>query len=1664
MNALNDLLQKFRQTSQTEREKGNYFEKLVKVYLLNEPIYKDLFNGQVWLWEDWRKYWIQQGNSDPGPDAGIDLVAVEAVKENPRIFAIQAKFYAEDAKIRKSDGIDSFFSALGKKPFTHGMLFLTTYQASHHVLEAVQKRDKEVNIVGLNDLEASVIDWLSFVPAVEAVKVKEHKQLRDYQQSAVKDVLDGLASAERGKLIMACGTGKTFTALRLAEQIAGKGGKVLFLVPSLSLMSQTLTEWTQESKLSIHSYAVCSDSEVGKKREDGDDFQMLAHELQIPATTSAKSLATGFKARIADDSANGKMSVVFSTYHSIEVISEAQKKHGLSSFDLIICDEAHRTTGQTHDGDDESAFVKIHNADFIQGTKRLYMTATPRVYGVAASTKAKNESIELYSMDNPKLFGEDLHVLPFSEAVKKEILVDYKVIVLTINEDHISQSLQKLLADPDNNLRVDDAAKIVGCWRALAKQDTQQDLASDPQPMRRAVAFCQVIEVNKGAKTHKVSSKNIAGMFERVVNDYRAELIKSNPETKDAVSQLACQAMHVDGSMNAAEKQEKLEWLKAPIPDDTCRILSNVRCLSEGVDVPALDAVLFLTPRNSQVDVVQSVGRVMRQSKDRTKKLGYVVLPVVIPAGMEPEEALNDNKTYKVVWEVLQALRSHDDRFDAMINKLDLTGQDKSKMEVIAITNTIAPKPKQKDKRGGNGKGTDHLGKTHNPAPKPEQGELNIHIGEIERAILAKVVQKCGNRLYWDVWAADIAKIATTHISRITGILATPENSVEITTFEAFLKELKDDLNDSITKDEAIEMLAQHIITKPVFDALFEGYSFTQNNPVSKAMQVMMDVLDKHNIQKEAETLEKFYASVRTRAEKITDLKAKQKIIVELYDKFFSNAFPKLKDKLGIVYTPVEVVDFIIHSVNDVLKSEFRQSLGSKNVHIIDPFTGTGTFITRLLQSGLISPEELEYKYQNEIHANEIVLLAYYIAAINIEQVYHSIMGGDYVPFNGICLTDTFALYEPSSHKIGADTLADNSTRRRKQKKLDIRVIMGNPPYSAGQTSGNDNNANIEYPTLDESIRSTYAAHSKATLKNALYDSYIRAIRWASNRVGKSGVIGFVTNAGFMEANTADGLRKCLAEEFSSIYVFHLRGNARTAGEQRKQEKDNVFGVGSRAPIAISLLVKNPDAKEQGKIVFHDIGDYLSREDKLEKISTFKSIEGISAANGWLPITPDQHHDWVNQRDDSFGEFLSLGEKKSKNEISIFEKFSNGIKTNRDAWCYNGAKNLLTSNIVRMVDFYNSEVKRYKATTDGLAKNQRPDPETYVYKDATKISWTREVYADVGKGNFREFVPADIVVSLYRPFTKQWMYFNQHFNNCVYQMPRIFPNSRLENRVISVVGMGTPKAFSAVMSNVLPDVQLQANGQCFPLKLYESKVSKQGNAVQVDLLDLEIDASKERANTYTVKDGITDAAFNQFKVAYMGVVGASEIRKEDLFYYIYGLLHSPDYKARYADNLSKELPRIPAVTKFADFQAFSQAGRKLADLHVNYETVAPYPVSFKGGAIEMQAFTDADYRVTQMKFASKADKTRVVYNHKITMEGIPLEAYDYVVNGKPALEWVMERQAVTTHKDSQIVNDANLWATETVGDAAYPLKLFQRVVTVSLETMKLVRALPRLEI
>jgi predicted helicase len=1624
---LQELLNAYRESARSEREKGDYFERLVRVFLENDDTQKQYYS-EVVPFADWAK---AQGWSKT--DTGIDLVATLA--DGSGYAAIQCKFYAPNHSIQKPD-IDSFISAASNDLFTRLIIADTTRKEfGRNASETLDKLSKDWNRIGINELEASRIDWSQFI-RTGTISLAPKKQLRDHQRDALKEVMDGLAEADRGKLIMACGTGKTFTGLRIAETMAGKGKRVLFMVPSLALMSQTVREWKNDCQEDFTAFSACSDTKVGRNA-DADSLDLNVHDLAFPATTDPERLA-----RQVNDAPADKMTVVFSTYHSIDVLTRAQKQYDLPEFDLVVCDEAHRTTGVTLKDEDDSNFVRIHSNDYVAAKKRLYMTATPRIFGDAAKRKADDHDAELASMDDESKFGKDLFHRGFGWAVENELLTDYKVVVLAVDEGLISTTIQNRLKD-GAELTLDDATKIIGCYKALTKSDLAADLEFDPRPMRRALAFCQSI----------AKSKIIEDEFAQVVEEYTGN------ELIDDARHLYTEVRHIDGSFNASAREEMLNWLKADAGDDTCRILTNAKVLSEGVDVPALDAIMFMHPRKSQIDVVQSVGRVMRRAEG--KKLGYVILPVAIPPNTKPEEALNDNERYKVVWQILNALRAHDERLDARINQAKIGEDISDKVELVRISSeselreltavvddfaTSKSKPAKRSDIGSD-------------APERRRDDAVIEqtemvFDEFTRAIMAKIVEKCGTREYWDTWAKDIAKIAQTHITRITTIVA--KDGPERTAFLAFLEELHDDLNPEISEAEAIEMLAQHLITKPVFDALFKGSRFTKENPVSRAMEIVLGQLHEHNLEKESDSLAKFYASVERRAADVKTAQGRQTLITELYDKFFRTAFPVLTARLGIVYTPVEVVDFIIHSVNDVLKSQFGQTLGSKGVHILDPFTGTGTFITRLLQSGLIAQDELEHKYKHEIHANEIVLLAYYIAAVNIETVYHELAYGSlsanapYDPFEGILLTDTFQMYEQERDMV-ANLLPDNSERRTKQKALDIRVIIGNPPYSAGQTSANDNAANIAYPQLDAKIRDTYAAASTATNKNSLYDSYIRAIRWASDRIGGAGVMAFVSNAGWVDGNAADGLRKCLANEFSDLFVFHLRGNARTSGEQRRKEKGNVFGEGTRTPVVIYVLTKNPDAIEHGRIHFHDIGDYLDQKQKLAIIRDFGSVEGISKAKGWKEITPDENNDWLDQVDRSFDKFPILGSKNENDDVSVFSLYSRGVVTARDAWCYNSSRNALSKNTARMMDAYNREVERY------IQSGKPPRTDNFINLDPKRISWNRGLKWMLEREQRLHHSEASIRPAIYRPFEKTWLYFDRKFNDMVYQQERIFPNSSVENRVIWTTSPGATKEFSTYMSGVTNDAQTSDKPQCFPLYLYEETQPDDGLFA----------ASGDQAGGLTRRDAITDEGLAHFQAAYPG----EEISKEDLFYYIYGLLHSPDYRERFANNLAKQLPRIPAVKTFADFAAFRDAGRALGDLHVNFETVAPYMVTLKEGDHRLLPEAEANpkkfYRVKKMKFGGKGkekDRTTVIYNENITMQNIPLEAYDYVVNGKPALEWVMERQVVKTDKASGIVNDANDYANETVGDPRYPLDLFQRVITVSLETMKIVNGLPGLEI
>jgi predicted helicase len=1251
------------------------------------------------------------------------------------------------------------------------------------------------------------------------------------------------------------------------------------------------------------------------------------------------------------------------------------------------------------------------------------MTATPRIYDDASKAKAGRAQAVLASMDDEDVYGPEFYRLGFGDAVGMGMLTDYKVLILTVNQESVGESLQDAFAR-DGELTLDDATRLIGCWNGLAKRgDVEHSFDLDPQPMRRAVAFAKDIK----------SSKKVAAQFTDVVSTYIDNQDDEAPEDL-----LAVETKHVDGSMNAMERTELLDWLKEDTDTNSCRVLSNARCLSEGVDVPSLDAVMFLNPRRSVVDVVQSVGRVMRLAKG--KKYGYIILPVVVPAGVAPEQALDGNKNFQVVWDVLQALRAHDERFDAMVNKVELNKNRDAKIDVVGVG--FGGPDDAEAGAGSDAEGTSGAGSA-------VQGALALQLSKLDElrdAIYARMVKKVGSRTYWDQWAKDIAVIAQNHITRITTLVDDP-NTDAASHFEVFLDALRRNLNESITRDGAIEMLAQHMITKPVFDALFAEYAFTDHNPVSQVMDGMVRTLTAMHVDAEAESLEKFYDSVRLRAAGIDNAEGKQKIITELYESFFTNAFPRAADAMGVVYTPIEIVDFILRSVNDVLRQEFGRSISDEGVHVLDPFTGTGTFIVRLLQSGHIDPADLARKYASELHANEILLLAYYIAAINIETTFHDLQAQahevdldveDYEPFSGIVLTDTFQLTEDGD-LTDEVVFPANNTRAEAQKKLDIQVIVGNPPYSVGQTSGNDDNANVTYPTLDARVRDTFAARTDATNKNSLYDSYLRAIRWASDRIGDEGVIGFVTNGGWIEGNTAAGVRKTLAEEFSSIYVFNLRGNARTAGVLRQKEKENVFGSGGRTTIAVFLLVRTQGHSGPATIHYRDIGDYLSREEKLAIVadSTLGTVP-------WQQITPNRHGDWINQRDEDYLTYPILGDNKGTEiQPAAFSLYSGGLKTNRDAWVYNYSLPHLQENVTRSIDFYNGEVDR------ASRPNFAPD------FDPTKLSWNRADKANVQRGRTIEHRDSAYREGLYRPFARSNVYFDRAYNDMVYRLEQLFPTERHDNYGFYLTGIASHHEFSLLGTRLIPDLHTLDTGQFFPRYRWEP-AEDEGT--------IALDFGGEVIDGYRRFDNITD----DFHRLLQGRYG-NDVTKDDVFFFLYGLLHSAEYRERYAGELKQMLPRIPHVPA-ESFLPFVEAGRELFHLHADYEDAQPYPLEIVGGEqadLLQAAGSDADYfRVQKMRFPTgkKASDTpdTLILNPNITVRGIPEEAYRYQLGSRSAIEWIIRQYQVTTDKASGIVNDPNQWGIEH-GNPRYILDLLQKVVTVSVRTFEITNSLPSID-
>lgn len=1633
MLTIRDILDKFSATAFTQKEKGTQFERLMKAWLKTDPRYANLFSN-VWLWEEF------PGRHDfGGKDTGIDLVAKTELGD---YWAIQCKCYGSKAVIDKP-AVDSFL-ATSSRTFTDETTFLsatfaqrlwisTTNHWGANAEEAIHNQNPPVTRISLSDLEISPVDWGKLLDGIEGKNaLTPGKQPKDHQLQAIAKAEEHFRSNDRGKLIMACGTGKTFTSLRLIERLVPQKGLVLFMVPSIALLNQALNDWMADAARPLKAVCICSDSKASRKTQRGtaaaDDTEESIVDLALPACTNVKSILRQLQSYRDYEG----LVVVFSTYQSIDVVSEAQKEllratgNAYGTFDFIVCDEAHRTTGVKLSSKDESNFTKIHDDSAVAGKKRLYMTATPRLYGESAKIKASKNDCVLCSMDDTEIYGQEFFRVNFSYAVDHGILTDYKVLVLTVSENMIPPHI---MAEIRNNnakeLNYDDTGRLIGVINGLSKKilgDKGITWAADPRIMKRALAFTHKI----GSVQEPGTSRNVAHILPRLSELYAQGL---SEEEQSQVVHIQCK--HVDGGMSAAERTDALAWLAAEADDaQECRVITNVRCLSEGVDVPALDAVLFLSSRNSQVDVVQSVGRVMRSFRKGCpdeKKYGYIIIPVVVPENTKPEEALNDNNTFSVVWEILNALRSHDDHFNAHVNTIALN-RDKGSKVTVGLPGFGQSGLGQEG--GGDGNDEKDAAQISNGQVAKQ---LQLQFGDLQQGIFAKLVEKCGDRLYWENWAAEVGAIAHKYIERISR-LVNGEDSKMREAFSKFVETLRQNLNPGITPDQCIEMLAQHLITRPVFEALFAEYGFIKNNSISSSMQSMVELLESKAVDKDLDMLQSFYDSVRVNVGKIDNLEGKQTIIKNLYEKFFKRAFPLTVEKLGTVYTPVECVDFIIRSVDDVLKAEFGTALTNENVHILDPFTGTGTFVTRLLQTGVIAPQDMVRKYTREIHCNEIVLLAYYIADVNIESVFQEqCPQQEYLPYNGICLTDTFQLGEQSDGDIFKDFFKENSEAVEEQRRTPVRVIIGNPPYSIGQKSANDNAQNQRYPKLEKRLADTYVASSNAALSKGLYDSYIKAFRWATDRIdsNEGGVIAFISNGAWIDGNAHDGFRHSLAQEFDKIFVFNLRGNQRTSGELSRREGGKIFGGGSRTPIAITILVKYPKARatDHCEIHYHDIGDYLDRNAKLKIIKDFRSYKNIP----WTLIQPNEKNDWINQRDGVFDTLLPLAPDKKFDlkAQSAFLTYAIGVATNRDAWVSGFSKADIAQNMRDMIDVYNAQIGK-----DVVEENPQ------------RISWTRALRRDLDKGTEHKFNEEAFVPTSYRPFQKMHLYYDRPFIESPGLFNCIFKGN---NQVIVVNGIGASKDFSCLITDNYPILDLLEKSQCFPLYWYEEN----NHANERTLFD------EENKGRWTRRDGITDWFLREVRRRFSG---AKNLTKEDIFYYIYGLLHSEDYRNRFADDLRKSLPRIPIAEQVADFMAFCNAGRELAELHLKYETYpAPEGVTVTGA--QPLSGTDEDYAyyaVEKMRYPKKGERGTIVYNSRITIDNIPADAYGYIVNGKPAIEWIMERYAVSVDKRSGIKNDPNLWAREH-RQPRYVLDLLLSIIHVSLETQRIVSKLPKIE-
>ena len=1308
---------------------------------------------------------------------------------------------------------------------------------------------------------------------------------------------------------------------------------------------------------------------------------------------------------------NNPLRVVFSTYQSIEAVKEFQERAGVK-FDLTICDEAHRTA--SHEG---SLFSLAAEPNYIDTVKKLFMTGTPKIYSDAVQDKAKDEyATVLYSMDDEDKYGSEFYRFGFGEAVDKEVLCDYRVLILAMRKGAEElKDIQSLVKGTDAaKAQIEKLQKELNRTRSertrlQAKKDMLQfekHLSTLAGKIQGAYIDLSDLKASNQGEVYEDFEGRVS--FREAVDENSAEDLKDKRFAHSAIgfansirnSKIITQALssaafpgkdpeikcrHIDGEMKSDARLSDLLWLKQGQKNDEIRLITNAQCLSEGVDVPSLDAVVFFEKRQSQIGIIQAVGRVMRQAPG--KKYGYIIIPIMLSEGETAEDVLEDSDEYGAIWQILQSMRSVDERLDAQINTL-----------------ALSRKAEKANKSKKNKKGeVDEL------QEKPQQRSLFDE--DMQKKVVSYILSKCGSSMYWEDWVGNISGSVRNMINEIDELADSPEIKPK---FEEFKENLSKTLHKDQTKEDAINLIAQFIVTRPVFSILFPSSDF-DSNPISRALESIADDFKDAYSAYDKELGELKFSMEQAAKAVAKDPAARKRLVKNFYEKFYQKVFPKEADANGIVYTPEPVVDFMIKETDRLLEKNFGKRLQDEGIQILDPFSGTGTFMTRLLDKdlGVIDDEHIEEKYEKEIWANEIMPTAYYISTLNIEDAMRQ-RTDKAVSFPGAVLTDTFRISE-AKDMLDSSLFSGNSDRENGEEDKKISVIISNPPYSANQGNANENNAHIHYGVLDKRIDSTYGVKTSRHMKQSIYDSYIRAFRWASDRLNGKGIVSFITNAGWMR-NVVEGVRRDFVEEFNDIYVYDLRGLRGDIGGS-KEEGENIFGIGPS--VAITFLVKNPESDHKGQIHYISTPDFASKEEKLELLEEAKDKEPE-----WESLTMDVFGDWFKQRDASFYSLLPMGitPKKNKNGSEIFSIWSGGVETNRDIWLYSFSEEDLLDNVETFEDFFNGELTRWKES------GRHEKIENFVRYDSTKIKWDSKLLNLIKKNTILTFNTAFIRHALFRPFSGKYLYLDPHVVWSSYLQLELFPKSNSRNLEICVPETGA-HSFSCLMTNMLPDRHVLEGGtQGFPLYRY-----------QKDGFGLE---------SYERKSAITDQALKMFREVYKDTLDSDPDKaKEQIFYYVYGLLHSKEYREKYQDNFGKDLPRIPFSSHFKEFE---KAGDELAAFHVGYEEAPKCEDVLQLGEPEGE--------ISQIRLDK--DRGVLTVNRQLSFKNIPQEAFNYVVNGRSPLDWVVDQYKVKTDKDSQIVSNPN---DSPISDIYYVADLIPRLVTVSVKTQEIVNSLPSIE-